>query len=120
MTKTQSPAAIPRNHHGRKPNHLAHTKSPFLTLHAENPVVWYPWCHEAFSRAAREDKSVSRSIGYATCLRCHVMLHESFEDNELAARVNQDFIAIWVDREERPNIDSVNMAVCLQMAGLGG
>ena len=101
-------------------NRLIHEKSPYLLQHAENPVDWYPWSEEAFLRAAREGKPVFLSIGYATCHWCHVMAHESFEDSEVAALLNRDFIAIKVDREERPDIDSVYMAVCQQMAGQGG
>jgi uncharacterized protein YyaL (SSP411 family) len=104
----------------RLQNRLIHEKSPYLLQHAGNPVDWYPWGEEAFLRAAREDKPVFLSIGYATCHWCHVMAHESFEDTEVAAMLNRDFIAIKVDREERPDIDNVYMAVCQQMAGLGG
>lgn len=101
-------------------NRLIHEKSPYLLQHAKNPVDWYPWGDEAFIRAASEDKPVFLSIGYATCHWCHVMAHESFEDNEVAALLNRDFIAVKVDREERPDIDSVYMAVCQQMSGQGG
>jgi len=103
-----------------KKNRLIHEKSPYLLQHAKNPVDWYPWGEEAFSRAVREDKPIFLSIGYATCHWCHVMAHESFEDREVAELLNRDFIAIKVDREERPDIDSVYMAVCQQMAGQGG
>jgi hypothetical protein len=101
----------------RLQTHLIHEKSPYLLQHAGNPVDWYPWGEEAFLRAARENKPVFLSIGYATCHWCHVMAHESFEDTEVAAMLNRDFIAIKVDREERPDIDNVYMAVCQQMAG---
>ena len=101
-------------------NRLIHEKSPYLLQHAKNPVDWYPWSEEAFLRAAREDKPVFLSIGYATCHWCHVMAHESFEDPEVAELLNLDFIAVKVDREERPDIDSVYMAVCQQMSGQGG
>ena len=101
-------------------NRLIHEKSPYLLQHAKNPVDWYPWSEEAFLRAAREDKPVFLSIGYATCHWCHVMAHESFEDSEVAALLNRDFIAVKVDREERPDIDSVYMTVCQQMTGQGG
>jgi len=104
----------------RFPNRLIHEKSPYLLQHAENPVDWYPWSEEAFLRAAREDKPVFLSIGYATCHWCHVMAHESFEDTEVATLLNRDFIPIKVDREERPDIDSVYMAACQQMTGQGG
>jgi uncharacterized protein len=101
-------------------NHLVHEKSPYLLQHAENPVDWYPWGEEAFLRADRENKPIFLSIGYATCHWCHVMAHESFEDYEVATLLNRDFIAIKVDREERPDIDSVYMAICQQMTGTGG
>ena len=101
-------------------NRLINEKSPYLLQHAKNPVDWYPWSEEAFLRAAREDKPVFLSIGYATCHWCHVMAHESFEDPEVAELLNLDFIAVKVDREERPDIDSVYMAVCQQMSGQGG
>ena len=104
----------------RMQNRLIHEKSPYLLQHAKNPVDWYPWGDEAFSRAVSEDKPIFLSIGYATCHWCHVMAHESFEDAEVAAVLNRDFIAIKVDREERPDIDSVYMTVCQQMAGQGG
>jgi uncharacterized protein YyaL (SSP411 family) len=104
----------------RVQNHLVHEKSPYLLQHADNPVDWYPWGDEAFLRAVREEKPVFLSIGYATCHWCHVMAHESFEDSEIADLLNRDFISIKVDREERPDIDSVYMSVCQQMAGLGG
>ena len=101
-------------------NRLIHEKSPYLLQHAKNPVDWYPWSEEAFLRAVREDKPVFLSIGYATCHWCHVMAHESFEDKEVAELLNRNFIAVKVDREERPDIDSVYMAVCQQMSGQGG
>jgi len=102
------------------PNHLAHEKSPYLQQHARNPVDWYPWGDEAFRRAAAEEKPVFLSIGYATCHWCHVMAHESFEDPQIAGILNSSFIPVKVDREERPDIDSVYMAACLQMTGTGG
>lgn len=103
-----------------KYNRLIHEKSPYLLQHATNPVDWYPWGAEAFLRAAHEDKPVFLSIGYATCHWCHVMAHESFEDNSIAALLNRDFICIKVDREERPDIDSIYMSVCQMMTGQGG
>ncbi len=116
-----APLAAPgADRNNRIQNRLIHEKSPYLLQHAGNPVDWYPWGEEAFLRAAREDKPVFLSIGYATCHWCHVMAHESFEDEEVAALLNRDFIAIKVDREERPDIDNVYMAVCHQMAGQGG
>jgi hypothetical protein len=101
-------------------NRLIHEKSPYLLQHARNPVDWYPWGNEAFARAERENKPVFLSIGYATCHWCHVMAHESFEDNSIATILNTHFICIKVDREERPDIDSVYMSVCQMMTGKGG
>ena len=101
-------------------NHLAMEKSPYLLQHADNPVDWYPWGEEAFSRAQAEDKPVFLSIGYATCHWCHVMAHESFEDEALAQKLNLDFISVKVDREERPDIDQVYMTVCQALTGSGG
>jgi len=104
----------------RPANRLAREKSPYLLQHAHTPVDWYPWGDEAFSRAKDEDKPVFLSIGYSTCHWCHVMAHECFEDEEVAAILNRDFVSIKVDREERPDIDSVYMEVCQQMTGQGG
>jgi len=102
------------------PNHLIREKSPYLQQHAYNPVDWYPWGDEAFRRAAEEHKPVFLSIGYATCHWCHVMAHESFEDPAIASVLNTHFIAVKVDREERPDIDSVYMMACQRMTGQGG
>ena len=88
-------------------NHLKYETSPYLLQHAENPVDWYPWGEEAFRKAREEDKPVFLSIGYSTCHWCHVMAHESFEDEETAALLNEHFVSIKVDREERPDIDSI-------------
>ena len=88
--------------------------------HGENPVDWYPWCEEAFQKAAKEEKPVFLSIGYSTCHWCHVMAHESFEDQEVADLLNRELISIKVDREERPDIDAVYMSVCQAMTGSGG
>jgi uncharacterized protein len=101
-------------------NRLALEQSPYLLQHADNPVDWYPWGPEAFERARLEHKPIFLSIGYATCHWCHVMEHESFEDPEVAALMNDTFICIKVDREERPDIDQVYMAVCQMMTGGGG
>lgn len=101
-------------------NHLINEKSPYLLQHAENPVNWYPWCKEAFDRAEAEDKPVFLSIGYSTCHWCHVMAHESFENNEIAEILNKEYIAVKVDREERPDIDAVYMNVCQAVTGSGG
>lgn len=101
-------------------NKLTSEKSPYLLQHAENPVNWYPWGEEAFKKAGREDKPVFLSIGYSTCHWCHVMAHESFEDEATAALLNEYFVAIKLDREERPDIDAVYMAVCQALTGSGG
>ena len=101
-------------------NHLKNQTSPYLLQHAENPVNWYPWCDEAFERARKEDKPIFLSIGYSTCHWCHVMAHESFEDLEIAEILNQYFISIKVDKEERPDIDSIYMSVCQTFTGSGG
>ena len=104
----------------RKPNRLAREKSPYLLQHAYNPVDWYPWGEEAFRKAEREDKPVFLSIGYSTCHWCHVMERESFEDEEVAELLNRSFVAVKVDREERPDVDHIYMAVCQAMTGQGG
>ncbi len=101
-------------------NRLANEKSPYLLQHAENPVNWYPWGEEAFQRARKEDKPIFLSIGYATCHWCHVMAHESFEDEEVARLLNKYFISIKVDREERPDVDNIYMSVCQAVTGSGG
>lgn len=101
-------------------NRLKNETSPYLLQHAANPVDWYPWCDAAFEQAEREDKPVFLSIGYSTCHWCHVMAHESFEDPEVAALMNDYFISIKVDREERPDLDSVYMSVCQAFTGNGG
>lgn len=104
----------------KNPNRLINEKSPYLLQHAYNPVDWFPWGEEAFEKAKREDKPIFLSIGYSTCHWCHVMEKESFEDEEVASLINERFIAIKVDREERPDIDSVYMTVCQLMNGHGG
>lgn len=104
----------------RKSNKLINEKSPYLLQHANNPVDWYPWGDEAFEKAKKEDKPIFLSIGYSTCHWCHVMEKESFEDNEVAKLLNDSFISIKVDREERPDIDSVYMNVCQMITGGGG
>lgn len=105
---------------GSRFNRLIFSCSPYLLQHAENPVDWYQWCEEAFVRARREDKPIFLSIGYATCHWCHVMERESFEDPEVAAVLNENFIAVKVDREERPDIDDQYMTVAQMMTGGGG
>jgi len=101
-------------------NHLVNETSPYLLQHAENPVNWYPWCEEAFDKAKTENKPIFLSVGYSTCHWCHVMAHESFEDHKTAEILNKHFISIKVDREERPDIDSVYMSVCQAFTGSGG
>ncbi len=103
-----------------KPNRLISEKSPYLRQHAFNPVDWLPWSEDAFERAGNEDKPVFLSIGYSTCHWCHVMAHESFEDPEVARLMNDAFVSIKVDREERPDIDQIYMAVAQMMTGRGG
>ena len=102
------------------PNRLQFEQSPYLLQHRENPVDWRPWGSEAFQTAREEDKPVFLSIGYSTCHWCHVMAHESFEDETVAEAINRDFIPIKVDREERPDVDAVYMAACVAMTGSGG
>jgi len=101
-------------------NRLASEKSPYLLQHADNPVDWYPWGEEAFRAAREQDRPIFLSIGYSTCHWCHVMAHESFEDPRVAEMMNDTFISIKVDREERPDIDSVYMTVCQMVTGSGG
>ncbi len=102
------------------PNRLAQTQSPYLLQHKDNPVDWYPWGEEAFDKAQSEDKPIFLSIGYSTCHWCHVMEHESFEDEQVARLMNDTFVSIKVDREERPDIDSLYMTVCQLMNQRGG
>lgn len=101
-------------------NRLANEKSPYLLQHANNPVNWYPWSDEAFDKAKSEDKPVFLSIGYSTCHWCHVMERESFEDEEVAAILNEGYVSVKVDREERPDVDHIYMTVCQAMTGQGG
>ena len=105
---------------GERMNRLQHENSPYLLQHAGNPVDWYPWGEEAFARAKRENKPIFLSIGYSTCHWCHVMEQESFEDAEVAAALNEAFVAVKVDREERPDIDELYMTVCQLLTGQGG
>ena len=101
-------------------NRLIFEKSPYLLQHAANPVDWYPWGNEAFDLAKKLDKPIFLSIGYTTCHWCHVMEHESFEDNEIAHLMNDAFVNIKVDREERPDIDHIYMQVTQMLTGRGG
>jgi uncharacterized protein len=101
-------------------NRLKNSTSPYLLQHADNPVDWWPWCDEAFAEAARRDVPVLLSVGYAACHWCHVMAHESFEDPETAALLNEHMVAVKVDREERPDVDAVYMTATQAMTGQGG
>ena len=104
----------------RRPNRLINEKSPYLLQHAYNPVDWYPWGKEAFRKADEEDKPIFLSIGYSTCHWCHVMEEECFMDDQVAELMNEAFINIKVDREERPDIDKVYMTVSQILTGSGG
>jgi hypothetical protein len=101
-------------------NRLINEPSPYLQQHAHNPVDWYPWGDEAFARARAEDRPIFLSIGYSTCHWCHVMAHESFEDQEVAGLINRAFVPVKVDREERPDVDQSYMTVCQLLTGSGG
>ncbi len=101
-------------------NRLQNSTSPYLLQHADNPVDWWPWGDEAFAEAARRDVPVMLSVGYAACHWCHVMAHESFEDPQTAALVNEHVVAVKVDREERPDVDAVYMTATQAMTGQGG
>ena len=117
---------VPRTHHVRSDgtpqytNRLIREPSPYLLQHAHNPVNWYAWGEEAFARAKKENKPIFLSVGYSTCHWCHVMERESFEDVEIATYLNQHYIAVKVDREQRPDIDGVYMTAVQMMAGRGG
>ena len=102
------------------PNRLANETSPYLLQHADNPVNWYPWSDEALQKARDEDKPIFLSIGYSACHWCHVMAHESFEDKQTAAILNEHFVSIKVDREERPDLDQIYMTAVQAMTGGGG
>jgi uncharacterized protein len=101
-------------------NRLGHESSPYLLQHADNPVDWYPWGDEALARAREEDKPILLSVGYAACHWCHVMEHESFEDEETAALMNERFVSVKVDREERPDVDGLYMEAVVALTGQGG
>src|SRR5262245_44357419 len=105
---------------GRKANRLAGETSPYLLQHAHNPVDWYPWGEEAIERARDEDRPIFLSIGYSACHWCHVMERESFENPEIAALMNEHFINVKVDREERPDLDQIYMSAVQAMTGHGG
>ena len=101
-------------------NRLVHEKSPYLLQHKDNPIHWYPWGEEALAVAQRENKPIFLSIGYSTCHWCHVLEKESFENEEVAALLNEAFICIKVDREEHPDVDQFYMNVVQAMTGRGG
>ncbi len=119
-TKGEEAVASEKKQSDRKPNHLIREKSPYLQQHAYNPVNWYPWGSEALNRAKQENKPIFLSIGYSTCHWCHVMEEQSFEDPEIAALLNRDFICIKVDREERPDLDKIYMMAVQALTGSGG
>ena len=102
------------------PNRLQQETSPYLRQHADNPVDWYPWGEEALARARQEDKPILLSIGYASCHWCHVMAHESFENPDTARLMNESFVNVKVDREERPDLDSIYMEAVQAFTGSGG
>ncbi len=118
-SKTKADSHYDKNK-GLKMNRLSNEQSPYLLQHADNPVDWYPWGKEAFEKAKELDRPIFLSIGYSTCHWCHVMEHESFEDDSVAKLLNDSFISIKVDREELPEIDHVYMSVCQAMTGGGG
>ena len=102
------------------PNRLAQESSPYLLQHAENPVDWYPWGPEALELSRRENKPIFLSIGYSACHWCHVMEHESFENKNIAKKLNEHFVCIKVDREERPDLDQIYMNAVQLLTGRGG
>jgi uncharacterized protein YyaL (SSP411 family) len=105
----------------RHTNRLIHETSPYLLQHAHNPVDWYPWGEEALRRAKAENRPILLSIGYSACHWCHVMEHESFEDESIARLMNESFVCIKVDREERPDLDEIYMAATVTLnQGQGG
>ena len=101
------------------PNNLINENSPYLLQHADNPVNWFPWGEEALNKARTENKPIFLSIGYAACHWCHVMAHESFENEETADFMNEHFVNIKVDREERPDLDAIYMQATVAMTGSG-
>ena len=101
-------------------NRLAQETSPYLLQHKDNPVDWHPWGEEALARARDEDRPILLSIGYSACHWCHVMERESFEDEETAAYMNEHFVCVKLDREERPDLDAIYMEACMAMTGHGG
>src|SRR5262249_56720389 len=106
--------------YARAVNRLAQESSLYLRQHGDNPVDWYPWGEEAFSRAKAEDRPILLSVGYSSCHWCHVMAHESFESPEIAQLMNDRFVCVKVDREERPDVDALYMQAILALTGQGG
>src|SRR5436190_23048602 len=106
--------------HSHMPNRLANETSPYLQQHAENPVDWYPWGEEAFERARAEDRPIFLSVGYSACHWCHVMEHESFANPATAALMNEHFVNVKVDREERPDVDALYMEAAVTLNRSGG
>src|SRR6516162_4469311 len=106
--------------HATFTNRLIHETSPYLRKHAHNPVDWHPWGDEALQRAKQLDRPIFLSIGYSACHWCHVMEHESFENEEIAKILNDNFVSIKVDREERPDLDQIYMASVQMLTGSGG
>src|SRR5271167_1228558 len=115
-----SQAKNPESHPGRKPNRLINEQSPYLRQHAYNPVDWYAWGRDALERAKTENKPIMLSIGYSACHWCHVMERESFENDAIARLINENFIPIKVDREERPDLDQIYMDAVQLITGRGG
>jgi uncharacterized protein len=120
LVTSSSSVADPTPEQPQRKNRLTHEKSPYLLQHAHNPVDWYPWGEDAFAKARRENKPIFLSVGYSTCHWCHVMAHESFESEEVAAIMNREFVNIKVDREERPDVDRVYMTFVQATTGGGG
>src|SRR3954463_5041655 len=119
-SRASPPQPSSRNYRAQMANRLANETSPYLLQHAENPVDWHPWGQEALGRARAEDKPILLSIGYAACHWCHVMERESFEDPQVAALMNEHFVPVKVDREERPDVDAIYMDAVQAMTGHGG
>src|SRR5258705_10146022 len=105
---------------GARPNHLLGQSSPYLLQHVDNPIDWYPWGAEAFRKSKKENRPIFLSIGYSACHWCHVMERETFSDDEVARLLNERFVSIKVDREERPDLDAIYMNAVLVMTGRGG
>src|SRR6478672_8250018 len=120
MNTTSAGRSTPMSESGRGPNRLAGETSPYLLQHAHNPVDWYPWGEEAFAKARAEDRPILLSIGYSSCHWCHVMAHESFESPATAKLMNEWFVNVKVDREERPDVDNVYMTATQALTGQGG